>query len=228
MDLQTALTHLELAPSSTEEDAAKAYKELIRIWHPDNFTTKPDLLERATAKTKLLNEAWDTVAARKAAPQKFRETPRKPVLAPSWLPSVLVFVVTLALLGSVASLVVVSDFFNPALRLEKALVERAFLANRQLPLVLDADTTLTAVFSGPGRKFTYVYQVVNYAKEQVGQSYFDVVREGLKKNFRSELARDRDLKFFYSNDIVLDYSFKDKNGADILTLEVKPEAYKNF
>ncbi len=226
MDLSNALVQLELEPTATGEEASKAYKDLIKVWHPDNFTAKPDLLARATAKTKLLNEAWKTVLALQDRPARPTRLAKRPL--PVWVPPAAVFLVTLLVLGSLAGLAVVSDLFNPALRLEKALAERAYFTNRHLPLALDADTSLTAVFSGPGRKFTYVYQVMNYTKDQVGQAYFDVVREGLKKNFQSELRRDRDLKFFYSNDIVLDYSFKDKNGADILTLEVKPEAYKTY
>jgi len=227
MDIRTALTQLELSETATEEEAVKTYKELIRIWHPDNFASKPDLLERATAKTKLLNEAWATLTNRDQ-PDSPRAPLRKSPTPPAWVAQVLVFFLALTLLGSLAGWAAAADLFNPALRLEKDLVERAHWANRHLPLVLDADTTLTAVFSGPGLKFTYVYQVVNYTKEQVGQSYFEGIHEGLKKSFRSALAKDRDLKFFYANNIVIDYSFKDKTGADILTLEVKPEDYKSF
>ena len=227
MDIRTALNILEVPPSASGEEALKAYKDLIRVWHPDNFVAKPDLLDRATAKTKLLNEAWKACSAildEKAAPVR---VPRR-VSLPPWLKSLLIFAGTLLFLGSLTGLVIVSDVLNPELGLEKALVERAWAANKSLPVVLDEDTKLTAVFSGPGRRFTYVYQVMNYTKDQVGQSYFDVVRQGLKDGFQTTLRKDRNLRFFSENNVILNYAFKDKTGADILTLEIKPEEYQSF
>jgi curved DNA-binding protein CbpA len=59
MNFQEALGVLEISPQVTYEEASKAYKDLIRIWHPDNFGMKPDLLAKANSKTKQINEAWE-------------------------------------------------------------------------------------------------------------------------------------------------------------------------
>ncbi len=224
MDIPTALAHLDLTPDATEAEATQAFRDLIRVWHPDNFAAKPELLERATTKTKLINEAWATLnAARTRAPGRPSPTSRPPV-AP-WMIPTAVFLGVLVLGGSLGGWALASDLFNPELRLEKDLAARAWGTNRHLPVNLDDETTLKAVFAGPGLRFTYVYQVVHYTKDQVGQSYFDSVREGLRKGFRSHQGAEGDLKFFSRNNITLDYSFKDKNGADILTMEFLPADY---
>lgn len=220
MDLATALTVLEISPSASEETALKAYKDLVRVWHPDNFATKPELLERATAKTKALNEAWEVFRAREPGPISPRPSRRRG-------PSVGAFLLAILILGAGGlAFLVATDGFDAELRLQKTLTGMAYLTNKGLPLALDADTQLNATFAGPGRRFTYVYQILNYTKAQVGESYFEAVRQGLKDSIRTNLGKDRNLKFFFDNAVILDYSFKDQTGADIVTLELTPTEYR--
>jgi len=53
-----ALKTLELSPAATPDDIKTAYRELVKVWHPDRF---PDasLKARAEAKLKEINAAYE-------------------------------------------------------------------------------------------------------------------------------------------------------------------------
>jgi curved DNA-binding protein CbpA len=52
---------LELEPEASEEEARRAYRELVKVWHPDRFPHDPVLQKRANEKLKQLNEAYELV-----------------------------------------------------------------------------------------------------------------------------------------------------------------------
>lgn len=51
---------LGVSPGATEEEIKKAYRELARKYHPDNYADSP-LADLAQEKMKEINEAYDTV-----------------------------------------------------------------------------------------------------------------------------------------------------------------------
>jgi len=51
---------LGLSPGASEEDVKKAYRELARKYHPDNYHENP-LADLASEKMKEINEAYDTI-----------------------------------------------------------------------------------------------------------------------------------------------------------------------
>ena len=51
---------LGLSPGAAEEDVKKAYRELARKYHPDNYHENP-LADLASEKMKEINEAYDTI-----------------------------------------------------------------------------------------------------------------------------------------------------------------------
>jgi len=62
MNLDDAITILELPGDCSFSDAKKAYKDLIQIWHSDRHAHSPRLLERANEKTLQLNTAWKMIS----------------------------------------------------------------------------------------------------------------------------------------------------------------------
>lgn len=222
MTLGEALMHLEISPSTSSDEALKAYKDLIRVWHPDNFESKPDLRDRATAKTKALNQAWEVYQHEAMGERTEHRSPRRV----PWTALALVFLFVAGTCLGILAYLQATDAFEPDLRLAKVLTEMSWRTNQGLPLELDDDTKLTASFAGPGRRFTYVYHILHYTRNQVGDGYFETVRQGIKESIRNNLGQDKNLKFFSQNNIVLNYSFKDQTGADIVTLEITPEEYQ--
>jgi DnaJ domain len=55
-------TLLELLPTATDAELRKAWHEQIQVWHPDRFTHAPALHHKAEARTKLINQAYQTLS----------------------------------------------------------------------------------------------------------------------------------------------------------------------
>lgn len=54
---------LELGPGASLEEIRRAYRDLVKIWHPDRFTHDPRLQERAQEKLKKINEAYSQLSS---------------------------------------------------------------------------------------------------------------------------------------------------------------------
>lgn len=52
---------LDLQPSADQDAVRQAYLDLVRVWHPDWFTTDERLREKATAKLAELNAAYEVL-----------------------------------------------------------------------------------------------------------------------------------------------------------------------
>ena len=63
MGLTRAECHriLGVSMSAPEEEVRAAYRDLVRVWHPDRFDHDPELRERAERKLQEINEAWETL-----------------------------------------------------------------------------------------------------------------------------------------------------------------------
>lgn len=57
---------LGVSPSATEEEIKKAYRELAKKYHPDNYANNP-LADLANEKMQEINEAYDTIIKRRAS-----------------------------------------------------------------------------------------------------------------------------------------------------------------
>jgi hypothetical protein len=55
-------TVLELSPTATPEEIKRAWHEHMQIWHPDRFVHSPALHRKATARTQLINQAYQTLS----------------------------------------------------------------------------------------------------------------------------------------------------------------------
>lgn len=60
--ISAAFTALECSDGTTEEQVKLAYRQLVKVWHPDRFEADSALKSRATEKMKLLNEAYELLA----------------------------------------------------------------------------------------------------------------------------------------------------------------------
>ncbi len=56
---------LGVSPSASDEEVKKAYRELARKYHPDNYANNP-LADLAEEKMKEINEAYDTITKQRS------------------------------------------------------------------------------------------------------------------------------------------------------------------
>jgi curved DNA-binding protein CbpA len=50
---------LELKPEASPEEIKKAYRDLVKVWHPDRFGNDPALQHKAQEKLKEINAAYE-------------------------------------------------------------------------------------------------------------------------------------------------------------------------
>jgi curved DNA-binding protein CbpA len=61
MNITKCYKILELENGASAEDARKAYKDMVRVWHPDRFGDNPRLRAKANEKLKELNLAYGQI-----------------------------------------------------------------------------------------------------------------------------------------------------------------------
>ncbi len=61
MGIAQSYRTLELEKNASLDDARKAYKDMVRVWHPDRFTDNPRLRAKANEKLKAINIAYGEI-----------------------------------------------------------------------------------------------------------------------------------------------------------------------
>lgn len=61
MEITRCLKLLELESPATMAEVRRAYRDLVRVWHPDRFPGDPGLRRRAEERVKQLNIAYSTL-----------------------------------------------------------------------------------------------------------------------------------------------------------------------
>ena len=82
--IERSLRTLGLEAGASREEIAQAYKDLVRVWHPDRLTSDSALKHRAEEKLKDITRAYDVLRRvhpehtnRRAAPPSDRPTAGK-------------------------------------------------------------------------------------------------------------------------------------------------------
>jgi hypothetical protein len=61
MDIRKCCDLLDLPPGYSQADLKQAYKDLVQVWHPDRFAHNARLKEKAEAKLKQINLAYEVL-----------------------------------------------------------------------------------------------------------------------------------------------------------------------
>jgi hypothetical protein len=64
------LSILELGPEATETEISNAYRELVKVWHPDRFESDPILRKKAEAKLRDINVAYEKLRGYQPPPRR--------------------------------------------------------------------------------------------------------------------------------------------------------------
>ena len=59
MDINDCYKALDLQPGATLEEIRMAYRDMVRVWHPDNYTNNPRIQKKAEEKLKGINAAYE-------------------------------------------------------------------------------------------------------------------------------------------------------------------------
>lgn len=71
---------LELKPDASQEEIKQAYRDLVKVWHPDRFSHDPRLQQKAQEKLKEINEAYEQLQSFRSGRRRrgFRTGPTPP------------------------------------------------------------------------------------------------------------------------------------------------------
>ena len=86
--------------------------------------------------------------------------------------------------------------------------------NQQLPMLIDAETSMDTITSY-GRKITYLFSLVNYNAAEIDS---DFVKEYMKPRMINRVCTHEDTIFFRQNDIVCVYEYQGKNGGFVTSM----------
>lgn len=65
---------LDINTNATEQDVKQAYRDLVKVWHPDRFTHDPKLRKKAEEKLKEINVAYQKIIGHLNNPYKHQQS----------------------------------------------------------------------------------------------------------------------------------------------------------
>src|SRR5262252_449135 len=77
-----ALRVLGLEPGATEQGIKDAYRDLVKVWHPDRFGSDERLREKAQDKLREVNAAFEQLRGYSATNARRRPEPVRPLRPP--------------------------------------------------------------------------------------------------------------------------------------------------
>jgi len=66
MRLDECYRLLDVDPNASDETVRDAYRDLLKVWHPDRFAHDPSLRLKSEEKLKAINEAYETIREARA------------------------------------------------------------------------------------------------------------------------------------------------------------------
>lgn len=107
--------------------------------------------------------------------------------------------------------------------LNSVLMQAASQLNKNLPVMVDAETRLDAAL-GMNKQFRYNYTLVNYTAEELDPN---TIIEALEEKLINNVCTTKEMEIFVSNGVDVTYAYYGKNGKQITTITVQPLQCKN-
>jgi len=98
--------------------------------------------------------------------------------------------------------------------------------NKLTPQILNDGIRLDSVSTEPDRVFKYNYTLTDDVKENVTPEQLEVFKKEAKDGALEAVKTSEDLREFRDRDVILRYSYYDKNGKLTTDFRITPEEYK--
>jgi hypothetical protein len=106
---------------------------------------------------------------------------------------------------------------------DKMLVETANQINQNTPMIVDSETRLDSTLALPGKRFAYYFTLYNYTIDEIDAEDFE---KSMRPNMLNNLKTSPDMNVFRNNNVDLQYIYRDKNGMEIVNIEINHKDYK--
>jgi ribosomal protein L37E len=112
-------------------------------------------------------------------------------------------------------------FKKPAI--DKVLVEMASEMNKNLPMMIDANTRLDNVMATFGKTVLYSYTITGLETATMDTL---AMKQILEPQILNIVKTNPDMKYFRENDITMRYYYKEESGNYLFSIVITPEQYK--
>lgn len=128
----------------------------------------------------------------------------------------------------VAAALVLGLFAGCSLWKSNAFVDRVLAGtadelNKTLPMMVDSDTRLDTTMALPNKTFNYMYTLVNYSVYELDA---DELENLMRPIILNNLRTSTDIQYFKDNDVILVYTYRDKDGLQVIKLTFESDEYK--
>ena len=96
--------------------------------------------------------------------------------------------------------------------------------NKTCPRMIDQDTQLDNVVTGPGKRFTYNYTLVNNTAESLN---IERLKNHQNHSIIHSVRTNPCMEDLRKNEVYLIYSYKDKDKKNLFDIHITPDDYKN-
>lgn len=114
-------------------------------------------------------------------------------------------------------------FFINSPSIYSALESEALKINSKTPIQIDEETRLDSAGVTGERSFDYYYTLI-YKSDSVNK---DTVTKYVKPLIVAKLKNNPEMNYFRENDITLNYHYFGYDSLPAVSIEIKPELYKN-
>jgi len=107
--------------------------------------------------------------------------------------------------------------------IDAALIKMASEINKQLPMMIDADTRLDSTV-GINRTVRYNYTLVKYAAEELEAL---ALEQAMKPKLINNVCTSKEMEIFAKNNIPVTYAYYGKNGKQITVITIPSSSCKH-
>ncbi|TGK53849.1 hypothetical protein EHQ16_17535 [Leptospira kanakyensis] len=115
-----------------------------------------------------------------------------------------------------------ANFWNKNPSFEDLLRSTANDINRNCPQTVDKDTRLDNVAVFPNKRFQYNYSIIAYTASEID---IQILEKNLYPVILNTIKSSPDMKLFRENEVTLVYSYRDRMGNYVFSMEFKPSDY---
>lgn len=115
---------------------------------------------------------------------------------------------------------------NKEKTIDDELKEAAVNMNKLTPQILNDGIRLDSVSAEPNKVFKYNYTLTQDVKENVTEEEINTFKREAKEGAVNAIKTSADMKEFRDNDVMLKYSYYDKNGKPTADFSVTSAEYK--
>ncbi|MDR0525413.1 MAG: hypothetical protein LBG90_06030 [Spirochaetaceae bacterium] len=105
------------------------------------------------------------------------------------------------------------------------LVKASAEINKNLPMLVDAETRLNSTEVLPGKKFVYNYTLINYEYTETDSKNIEDFKNTMRPGILNNIKTNSSLQNFRAIGVTMIYRYADKNSIELFTLEFTPNDY---